>query len=135
MAKQAFTLEALHQILDDNGVVTLDLLTEKLPTWKLADIKARLSGWRYRKAIDYKLENGELVEFEILRNKKAQQVEITAGHKLKLDLLYRQVLATSEIIEKSTSKASDRNKAMELQQKAMRAIPDEIFKEFSELYE
>ena len=106
-----------------------------MPTWTLADIKQRLSGWRYRKAIDYKLEDDELIDFEFLRNKKAQQVEITEGHRLKLDLLFRQVLATSEIIEKSTAKASDRNKAMELQQKAMRSIPDAVFKELSEVYE
>lgn len=135
MAKQPFTQETLHKLYEDNGVITLDLIAEALPTWTLADIKQRLSGWRYRKAIDYKLEDDELIDFEFLRNKKAQQVEITEGHRLKLDLLFRQVLATSEIIEKSTAKASDRNKAMELQQKAMRAIPDAVFKELSEVYE
>ena len=135
MAKQPFTQETLYKIYEDNGVITLDLIAEALPTWTLADIKQRLSGWLYRKAIDYKLEDDELIDFEFLRNKKAQQVEITEGHRLKLDLLFRQVLATSEIIEKSTAKASDRNKAMELQQKAMRAIPDAVFKELSEVYE
>lgn len=135
MAKQPFTQETLYKLYEDNGVITLDLISEALPTWTLADIKQRLSGWRYRKAIDYKLEDDELIDFEFLRNKKAQQVEITEGHRLKLDLLFRQVLATSEIIEKSTAKASDRNKAMELQQKAMRAIPDAVFKELSEVYE
>lgn len=135
MEKQPFTQETLYKLYEDNGVITLDLISEALPTWTLADIKQRLSGWRYRKAIDYKLEDDELIDFEFLRNKKAQQVEITEGHRLKLDLLFRQVLATSEIIEKSTAKASDRNKAMELQQKAMRAIPDAVFKELSEVYE
>lgn len=135
MAKQPFTQETLYKLYEDNGVITLDLIAEALPTWTLADIKQRLSGWWYRKAIDYKLEDDELIDFEFLRNKKAQQVEITEGHRLKLDLLFRQVLATSEIIEKSTAKASDRNKAMELQQKAMRAIPDAVFKELSEVYE
>jgi hypothetical protein len=135
VAKQPFTQETLYKLYEDNGVITLDLIAEALPTWTLADIKQRLSGWRYRKAIDYKLEDDELIDFEFLRNKKAQQVEITEGHRLKLDLLFRQVLATSEIIEKSTAKASDRNKAMELQQKAMRAIPDAVFKELSEVYE
>lgn len=135
MAKQPFTQETLYKLYEDNGVITLDLISEALSTWTLADIKQRLSGWRYRKAIDYKLEDDELIDFEFLRNKKAQQVEITEGHRLKLDLLFRQVLATSEIIEKSTAKASDRNKAMELQQKAMRAIPDAVFKELSEVYE
>ena len=135
MEKQPFTQETLYKLYEDNGVITLDLISEALPTWTLADIKQRLSGWRYRKAIDYKLEDDELIDFEFLRNKKAQQVEITKGHRLKLDLLFRQVLATSEIIEKSTAKASDRNKAMELQQKAMRAIPDAVFKELSEVYE
>lgn len=135
MAKQPFTQETLYKLYEDNGVITLDLIAEALPTWTLADIKQRLSGWRYRKAIDYKLEDDELIDFEFLRNKKAQQVEITEGHRLKLDLLFRQVLATSEIIEKSTAKASDRNKAMELQQKAMRTIPDAVFKELSEVYE
>ena len=135
MAKQPFIQETLYKLYEDNGVITLDLIAEALPTWTLADIKQRLSGWWYRKAIDYKLEDDELIDFEFLRNKKAQQVEITEGHRLKLDLLFRQVLATSEIIEKSTAKASDRNKAMELQQKAMRAIPDAVFKELSEVYE
>ncbi|AIK74897.1 hypothetical protein QP158_06860 [Streptococcus agalactiae] len=135
MAKQPFTQETLYKLYEDNGVITLALIAEALPTWTLADIKQRLSGWRYRKAIDYKLEDDELIDFEFLRNKKAQQVEITEGHRLKLDLLFRQVLATSEIIEKSTAKASDRNKAMELQQKAMRAIPDAVFKELSEVYD
>ena len=135
MAKQPFIQETLYKLYEDNGVITLDLIAEALPTWTLADIKQRLSGWRYRKAIDYKLEDDELIDFEFLRNKKAHQVEITEGHRLKLDLLFRQVLATSEIIEKSTAKASDRNKAMELQQKAMRAIPDAVFKELSEVYE
>jgi hypothetical protein len=135
VAKQPFIQETLYKLYEDNGVITLDLIAEALPTWTLADIKQRLSGWRYRKAIDYKLEDDELIDFEFLRNKKAQQVEITEGHRLKLDLLFRQVLATSEIIEKSTAKASDRNKAMELQQKAMRAIPDAVFKELSEVYE
>ena len=135
MAKQPFTQETPYKLYEDNGVITLALIAEALPTWTLADIKQRLSGWRYRKAIDYKLEDDELIDFEFLRNKKAQQVEITEGHRLKLDLLFRQVLATSEIIEKSTAKASDRNKAMELQQKAMRAIPDAVFKELSEVYE
>ncbi|HEN9054315.1 TPA: hypothetical protein U9D90_001395 [Streptococcus agalactiae] len=135
MVKQPFTQETLYKLYEDNGVITLALIAEALPTWTLADIKQRLSGWRYRKAIDYKLEDDELIDFEFLRNKKAQQVEITEGHRLKLDLLFRQVLATSEIIEKSTAKASDRNKAMELQQKAMRAIPDAVFKELSEVYD
>lgn len=135
MAKQPFTQETLYKLYEDNGVITLALIAEALPTWTLADIKQRLSGWRYRKAIDYKLEDDELIDFEFLRNKKAQQVEITEGHRLKLDLLFRQVLATSEIIEKSTAKASDRNKAMELQQKAMRSIPDAVFKELSEVYD
>ena len=135
MAKQPFTQETLYKLYEDNGVITLDLIAEALPTWTLADIKQRLSGWRYRKAIDYKLENDELIDFEFLRNKKAQQVEITEGHRLKLDLLFRQVLATSEIIDNCTAKASERTQAMELQQKAMRAIPDAVFKELSEVYE
>ena len=135
MAKQPFTQETLYKLYEDNGVITLALIAEALPTWTLADIKQRLSGWRYRKAIDYKLEDDELIDFEFLRNKKAQQVEITERHRLKLDLLFRQVLATSEIIEKSTAKASDRNKAMVLQQKAMREIPDAVFKELSVVYE
>ena len=84
MAKQPFIQETLYKLYEDNGVITLDLIAEALPTWTLADIKQRLSGWRYRKAIDYKLEDDELIDFEFLRNKKAQQVEITEGHRLKL---------------------------------------------------
>ena len=135
MAKQPFTQETLYKLYEDNGVITLDLISEALPTWTLADIKQRLSGWRYRKAIDYKIEDGYFSEITLLRNKKEALEEVTAGQRLKMDLYYRQVLALTGIIESNTSKDNDKTKAVELQQKAMRAIPDAVFKELSEVYE
>ena len=38
MAKQPFTQETLYKLYEDNGVITLELIAEALPTWTLADI-------------------------------------------------------------------------------------------------
>lgn len=135
MEKQVFTQELLRNIQEKNGIITLDLILEALPTWSEKDIKARLSGWRYRKAIDYKVEDGHFSKITLLRSKKEALEEVTAGKRLKMDLYFRQVLALTGIIESNTSKDNDKTKAVELQQKAMRAIPDDIYKELSEVYE
>lgn len=134
MAKTPFTQELLHQILDDTGVMSLELLGEALPDWTEKDIKSRLSAWQYRQVIRYTLKNGEIDDFEILNNKKADSEEITAGRKLKLDEYYKQVMATAEIINKTTASDTNRLKAIQLQQVAMAEIPDSFFKVLHEIY-
>lgn len=128
MAKTPFTQEVLHRILEETGTMSLELLSEALPDWTEKDIKQRLSGWRYRGALDYTLKDGELETFELLRNKKAHTEEVNAGRRLKLEEYYRQVLATSEIINKPTASDSNRLKAIQLQQVAMDEIPDLLSK-------
>ena len=135
MGKQVFTQEILRNIQEKNGIITLDLILDALPTWSEKAIKGRLSNWRYRKVIDYKVEEGEFSEIFLLKSKQEAKEEVSAGQRLKMDLYFRQVLALTRIIESNTSKDNDKTKAVELQQKAMRAIPDDIYKELSEIYE
>jgi len=135
MGKQVFTQEILRNIQEKNGIITLDLILDALPTWSEKAIKGRLSNWRYRKVIDYKVEEGEFSEIFLLKSKQEAKEEVSAGQRLKMDLYFRQVLALTGIIESNTSKDNDKTKAIELQQKAMRAIPDDIYKELSEIYE
>ncbi len=135
MGKQVFTQEILRNIQEKNGIITLDLILDALPTWSEKAIKGRLSNWRYRKVIDYKVEEGEFSEIFLLKSKQEAKEEVSSGQRLKMDLYFRQVLALTGIIESNTSKDNDKTKAIELQQKAMRAIPDDIYKELSEIYE
>ncbi|VSC87099.1 phage protein [Streptococcus pneumoniae] len=135
MGKQVFTQEILGNIQEENGIITVDLILDALPTWSEKAIKGRLSNWRYRKVIDYRVEDGEFSEIFLLRSKQEIKEEVSAGQRLKMDLYFRQVLALTGIIESNTSKDNDKTKAIELQQKAMRAIPDDIYKELSEIYE
>ncbi|MBF9659731.1 hypothetical protein [Streptococcus pseudopneumoniae] len=135
MGKQVFTQEILRNIQEENGIITVDLILDALPTWSEKAIKERLSNWRYRKVIDYRVEDGEFSEIFLLRSKQEIKEEVSAGQRLKMDLYFRQVLALTGIIESNTSKDNDKTKAIELQQKAMRAIPDDIYKELSEIYE
>ncbi|CAG5448314.1 hypothetical protein RLL53_09975 [Streptococcus pneumoniae] len=135
MGKQVFTQEILRNIQEENGIITVDLILDALPTWSEKAIKGRLSNWRYRKVIDYRVEDGEFSEIFLLRSKQEIKEEVSAGQRLKMDLYFRQVLALTGIIESNTSKDNDKTKAIELQQKAMRAIPDDIYKELSEIYE
>ena len=135
MGKQVFTQEILRNIQEKNGIITLDLILDALPTWSEKAIKGRLSNWRYRKVIDYKVEEGEFSKIFLLKSKQEAKEEVRAGQRLKMDLYFRQVLALTGIIESNTSKDNDKTKAIELQQKAMRAIPDDIYKELSEIYE
>ena len=135
MGKQVFTQEILRNIQEKNGIITLDLILDALPTWSEKAIKGRLSNWRYRKVIDYTVEEGEVSEIFLLKSKQETKEEVSAGQRLKMDLYFRQVLALTGIIESNTSKDNDKTKAIELQQKAMRAIPDDIYKELSEIYE
>lgn len=135
MGKQVFTQEILRNIQEENGIITVDLILDALPTWSEKAIKGRLSNWRYRKVIDYRVEDGEFSEIFLLRSKQEIKEEVSAGQRLKMDLYFRQVLALTGIIESNTSKDNDKTKAIELQRKAMRAIPDDIYKELSEIYE
>ena len=135
MGKQVFTQEILRNIQEENGIITVDLILDALPTWSEKAIKGRLSNWRYRKVIDYRVEDGEFSEIFLLRSKQEIKEEVSAGQRLKMDLYFRQVLALTGIIESNTSKDNDKTKAIELQQKAMRAIPDDIYKELSDIYE
>lgn len=135
MGKQVFTQEILRNIQEENGIITVDLILDALPTWSEKAIKGRLSNWRYRKVIDYRVEDGEFSEIFLLRSKQEIKEEVSAGQRLKMDLYFRQVLALTGIIESNTSKDNDKTKAIELQQKAMRAIPNDIYKELSEIYE
>ncbi|MDG3142553.1 hypothetical protein MKL29_06800 [Streptococcus suis] len=135
MTQIPFTQDLLYQIYDDNGIVTMDLLRERLPGWADDKIKHRLSVWRNRKNIAYSLENGDVTNFEFLKIKEDEQVEITEGRRLKLEKYYAQVLVASEIMNKETASDTNKLKAMQLQQEAMAAIPDKYFKEFSEIYE
>lgn len=135
MGKQVFTQEILRNIQEENEIITVDLILDALPTWSEKAIKGRLSNWRYRKVIDYRVEDGEFSEIFLLRSKQEIKEEVSAGQRLKMNLYFRQVLALTGIIESNTSKDNDKTKAIELQQKAMRAIPDDIYKELSEIYE
>ena len=93
MGKQVFTQEILRNIQEENGIITVDLILDALPTWSEKAIKGRLSNWRYRKVIDYKVEDGEFSEIFLLKSKQETKEEVSAGQRLKMDLYFRQVLA------------------------------------------
>lgn len=78
--------------------------------------------------------NDEIDEFQFLKTKREEKQEITEGRKLKLDEYFKQVLATADIINKPTASDTNRLKAIQLQQQALTEIPDDIYKEFSEVY-
>lgn len=97
------------------------------------DIKRRLYQWRMRGVIAYLLEDGEVLEFRFLKNKRQEVAELTAGRRLKLDEYFKQIQATADIIAKSTASDTNRLKAIQLQQVALNEIPDDIYKELVEL--
>lgn len=134
MTKTPFTQELLQQVYEDNGLVSFDLLLERLKGWTIEGIKARFNQWRHRGIISYSLLNDEIDEFQFLKTKREEKQEITEGRKLKLDEYFKQVLATADIINKPTASDTNRLKAIQLQQQALTEIPDDIFKEFSEVY-
>ncbi|MGX7777227.1 hypothetical protein ACVV62_09215 [Streptococcus pluranimalium] len=134
MTQTPFTQEMLYQVYDDNGVVTMDLLRERLPDWEDGKIKKRLGTWKRRKNIDYTISNGEITDFAFLKIKEEEEAEITEGRKLKLEEYYVQVVVAREIMAKETASDTNKLKAMQLQQEAMTAIPDRYFKEFNEIY-
>lgn len=69
-----------------------------------------------------------------MKNKVESSQEVSEGRKLKLEAYFKQVLATAEIISKTTASDTNRLKAIQLQQQAINEIPDNYFKEFHELY-
>lgn len=57
MARTPFTQSVIHDILEDTGVISMDLIMDRLPDWDEKEIKQRLSGWRYQKAPEWLLFN------------------------------------------------------------------------------
>lgn len=133
MARTPFTQDLLHQILDDTGTMSIELLTQALPDWTEQNIKQRLALWQYRSVIDYTLKDGELDTFRFVEDKRVLEENISEGKKLKLEEYYKQVVATAEIMNKPTASDSNRLKAIQLQQIAMDKIPDSYFKELNEI--
>lgn len=134
MTKTPFTQDILLQVYDENGLISFDLLQEKLRGWRIDDIKSRLNQWRFRQVIDYRITNGEIDDFKFLKNKQEFSQELTEGRKLKLEEYFKQVTATAEIINKATASDTNRLKAIQLQQQALNEIPDHYFKELYEVY-
>lgn len=133
MTRTPFTQELLQEVYEENGLVSLELLASRLQGWTMDDIKRRLYQWRMRGVIAYLLEDGEVLEFRFLKNKRQEVAELTAGRRLKLEEYYKQLLATRDIIEKPTASDTNRLKAIQLQQVALNEIPDDIYKELVEL--
>lgn len=129
-----FTQEILQEIYEDNGIITSDLIADELNGWSFDEIKNRLNQWRYRGVISYVIVDGEVQDFKFLRDKKAKKQEMNEGKRLKIDIYFRQVQATLEIMEKSTASDTNRLKAIQLQQQALNEIPDDFYKELTEVY-
>lgn len=129
-----FTQEILQEIYEDNGIITIDLIADELNGWSFEEIKNRLNQWRYRGVIFYVIVDGEIQDFKFLRDKKAEKQEMNEGKRLKIDIYLRQVQATLEIMEKSTASDTNRLKAIQLQQQALNEIPDDLYKELTEVY-
>ena len=129
-----FTQEILQEIYEDNGIITIDLIADELNGWSFDEIKNRLNQWRYRGVIFYVIVDGEVQDFKFLRDKKAEKQEMNEGKRLKIDIYFRQVQATLEIMEKSTASDTNRLKAIQLQQQALNEIPDDLYKELTEVY-
>lgn len=129
-----FTQETLQEIYEDNGIITIDLIADELKGWSFEEIKNRLNQWRYRGVISYVIDDGEIQDFKFLRDKKAKKQEMNEGKRLKIDIYFRQVQATLEIMEKSTASDTNRLKAIQLQQQALNEIPDDLYKELTEVY-
>lgn len=129
-----FTQEILQEIYEDNGIITIDLIADELNGWSFEEIKNCLNQWRYRGVISYVIVDGEIQDFKFLRDKKAEKQEMNEGKRLKIDIYFRQVQATLEIMEKSTASDTNRLKAIQLQQQALNEIPDDLYKELTEVY-
>ena len=74
MTKTPFTQGDLAQLWQDEGQITMDILRKRLPDWTDRQIKVRLNNWKARKAIAFTMKNKEIVSFELLRNKKQEEV-------------------------------------------------------------
>ncbi|MGT2896159.1 hypothetical protein JavanS175_0014 [Streptococcus satellite phage Javan175] len=133
MSRTPFTQDLLREVYDHNGLVSFDLIASRLKGWTDDDIKKRLYQWRMRGVITYRLEEGEIVDFEFLKNNRQEVVELSAGRRLKLEKFFEQVEATTAIIKKATTSDTNRLKAIQLQQVALNEIPDDIYKELVEL--
>lgn len=129
-----FTQEILQEIYEDNGIITSDLIADELNGWSFDEIKNRLNQWRYRGVISYVIVDGEVQDFKFLRDKKAEKQEMNEGKRLKIDIYFRQVQAILEIMEKSTASDTNSLKAIQLQQQALNEIPDDFYKELTEVY-
>ena len=129
-----FTQEILQGIYEDNGIITIDIIADELKGWSFEEIKNRLNQWRYRGVISYVIDDGEIQDFKFLRDKKVEKQEMNEGKRLKIDIYFRQVQATLEIMEKSTASDTNRLKAIQLQQQALNEIPDDLYKELTEVY-
>lgn len=132
---EPFTQEVLRQVYEVNGIVTLDGIAERLNGWNYDEIVKRLNMWRYRGVISYTLADGDIQDFVFLKDKPKEQAEMTEGRRLKMDLYYRQAMAMQEIIDKSTASDTNRINAVKYQQQAMNEVPDDVFKELSEVYQ
>ena len=56
------------------------------------------------------------------------------GKRLKIGIYFRQVQATLEIMENQPQSDTNRLKAIQLQQQALNEIPDDLYKELTEVY-
>lgn len=92
--------------------------------------------WKNKGKITYKLKNGQYFNFKLLDsvlvNEKANSERVALGRELKARLYYIQVKETMTIIENATATSKDKLKAIELQQKALRGISDELMAVFNQ---
>lgn len=129
-----FTQEILKEIEEENGVITIDLIADKLQGWSFEEIKHRLNQWRYRGVISYVIVDGDIQDFKFLKNKKAEIEDINEGKRPKIDIYFRQVQSTLEIMENPTISTTNRLKDIQLQQQALNEIPGNLYKELTEVY-
>lgn len=83
MTKTPFTQELLLQVYEDNGLVSFDLLQERLKGWTIEGIKARFNQWRHRGIISYSLLNDEIDEFQFLKTKREEKTRNYRGAEVK----------------------------------------------------
>ncbi len=79
MTKTPFTQELLLQVYEDNGLVSFDLLQERLKGWTIEGIKARFNQWRHRGIISYSLLNDEIDEFQFLKPNEKKNKKLPRG--------------------------------------------------------
>ena len=84
--------------------------------------------------ISYVIVDGDIQDFKFLKNKKAEIEDINEGKRPKIDIYFRQVQSTLEIMENPTISTTNRLKAIQLQQQALNEIPGNLYKELTEVY-